>query len=119
MIQDLWKKAGSLRDRASTAVSAYHRLDQAVRTEPAWAWANGVELNNLSARKVDVDSFARQSQFWKDFFLLDLAAMKKKYEEKVSSKELLALEECTKFMEALERQVTKMTSMHSAFLLHQ
>ena len=118
-VQAVWKKAASMQTRAASAVSSYHNLENAVTTDVAWSWANGVELNNLMARKLTVDTFAKTAPFWQDFFLLDCVSLKKKYDEKESSKQLLSIEECNKALEALEKQVNKMACMHSAFLLHQ
>jgi hypothetical protein len=116
-LQNMWKKATDVRAKASTTISSFHMLEQNISMDTNWGWAEGKEQTSLRSLKQDLDSFARSSCFWRDFFLVDIAALKKKYSDATAaSKHLLGLEECSNKIMALNKQAKKMMSMHDAML---
>jgi hypothetical protein len=116
-LQGLWKRATDVRSKASSTIASFHALEQNISMDSNWGWAEGKEQGSLRALKQDLDQFARSSVFWRDFFLVDMVALKKKYAEPGEvSKHLLGLQECSDKIMALNKQARKMMSMHDALL---
>eukprot|EP00969_Alexandrium_andersonii_P007904 344275-Alexandrium_andersonii.AAC.1 len=71
-------------------------------------------MDDLVEAKNQVDTFLARSTFWKEFGVLSMAALKKKYSQADAAKEMLNIEGYKEAVENLEKKVKQATAMQQA-----
>ena len=84
------------------AQANYHQIAEKMTHDPDWAdWASGKEKDRLNAVKLKLDDFKKRSDFWQDLFQLEVAAVRKYYDDDRSMAELGALHTANEVVDAL------------------
>jgi len=113
-VDGLWKKCGAIKVRLTVAIANFHTILGNIDGDPLWSWAKGVERSELEAKKEELDKFCLKSNFWHDFYLTDIAAMKKKVDVSDAFDELQRCPQCDELTKALERKSKQLLAMQSA-----
>jgi len=83
--------------------------------DPDWrSWASGDEHHKYQSHKTKLDVFMARSSFWKDFWVVELPALRKKYNDETAVVELKAIEEGNNVVAALVSHSKRLIAMAEA-----
>ena len=110
----MWAKLGAVKNRFNMAMSSYMTLVKRIGSDATWRWAKGFDLEELEARKVQLDLWMDRSEFWKSFAVHEAPELRKKFVEAAASREMKFVCDCEAMVKALEQKTKQLTNMHNA-----
>lgn len=103
-----YQSFSKLKARYSAVLSALMQVRQSVETDANWSWAAG-DQTTADDQLAKVDSFRSRSRFFRDFFLLDSAALRKAHGESKSLDEFDEMDMCVKNLEKTLKRIRDMS----------
>jgi hypothetical protein len=115
-MQKQWSALASLKSRFNIAMSSYMTMEARIRTDSDknWSWAQGYDLKELQAKKMQIDTFCEVSDFWKSFAVNEVSTMKKCFADTAAALEKKKLGERDVVIRTLEQKIGQLTKMYNA-----